>query len=607
MTTPRYGMVFNNVNNEPRPAQPSDLSIIGLVLPSDDAIAATYPLDTPIAFDSGDATALAALGTGPLYKTVVTIDNQLADLQTSARIVAVRVATGADIDATIANIAGNPANGSGLYALLKAKTLLGEVPRLIGAPGYTGTSDLGVQSVTITGGGTGFTNAPVTFNPPGATGTAIIANGVVTGVNLTAPGQYDAGTVVTCSIGGDGKGATVSGPTLTGGAVGVAATGAINFVTNPVVGNTITLDGTVVTFGTAANDVVPGATLAATLANLAAFCNASADANISLCTYAATATALTITDKTLGVGGNAFTLAANIIGATATVAMQALANPICANLPAICAALFGCAVVGSDGSGQQGALNFRQVLSDPRLIPTDAWEIIQSPIPAGQTVSPGTEYQDGAAVALGLFARVDFQHEGLPFWSISGQPVQGILGLKNSYPFSLVDGATAGQELLAQNISVIERGEIGDETAISASGYVWAGVWNASSDPLQWFYNKRRGRDWTHLALMKSIRLRLGTENVTPQGVQDVLNDMNAVGSYLIMKKAVLGFKVSFNAADNSVDALRQGQFAIAYNQEEPAPITQVTVNSGPYREALTFELSTLIAQAAQLPAQFLN
>lgn len=126
------------------PAQASDLSVIGLVLPSEDADATTFPPNEPVVFDSGDPLYLPKLGTGDLYKTVLAIDDQLADLQTSARIVAIRVEKGADDEETIANIIGSRsattmANnvGTGLYALLRAGNQCGVVPRLIGVPGYT--------------------------------------------------------------------------------------------------------------------------------------------------------------------------------------------------------------------------------------------------------------------------------------------------------------------------------------------------------------------------------------------------------------------------------------------------------------------------------------
>jgi hypothetical protein len=80
---------------------------------------------------------------------------------------------------------------------------------------------------------------------------------------------------------------------------------------NPASGSTITLNGSVVTFGT---DVTIGANLAATLATAKTFLNASADTQIVKCTYDTTgspATTITVTEKTVGFAGNNYTLAAS--------------------------------------------------------------------------------------------------------------------------------------------------------------------------------------------------------------------------------------------------------------------------------------------------------
>ena len=427
MTSPAIGIVFNRESFDPRPAQPSDLSIIGLVLPSDDADADFFPLNEPVVFDSGDSTWLPRLGSGDLARAVMAIDDQLYDLQTSARIVAVRVAQGEDDAETIANIVGSrmvttaAGNvGTGLYALLRSGVQNGVIPRLLGAPGYTW--------------------------------------------------------------------------------------------------QTTTVDG------------------------------------------------------------------------------ELQANPICAALPSICSALLAHAVVGAPGEGNVTASQWFETLTSGRLIAIDAW----------RRVSDGegsTRLEDGVAAVLGLGARVDFRHGGYPFWSFSGQQVNGTIGLKNYYPFSLVDGATEAQELLANHIGVIVRGEVGVETSVANNGFVFTGVWNADTDPLWWFYNKTRGRDWAHLALLKSIRLRLGVENVTPHGVQAVLNDMVAIGQDMIRNECSVGFKVGFEAAKNSPDDLRQGKFRVFFATEEPAPITRVWIDSRPNYEALVAELGTLVAQAATLPA----
>src|ERR1035437_10169907 len=82
------------------------------------------------------------------------------------------------------------------------------------------------------------------------------------------------------------------------------ARGSIAFTTNAV--QTITLGGTVVTFGTG---FALGADLATTLANLLTYLNASADANIAKAAYQVSATALQIKAKATGVA--TFTLAAS--------------------------------------------------------------------------------------------------------------------------------------------------------------------------------------------------------------------------------------------------------------------------------------------------------
>ena len=92
----------------------------------------------------------------------------------------------------------------------------------------------------------------------------------------------------------------------------LAASGTLTFSTN--VAQTITLDGTVWSFVaaiTAANQILLGANLAATLQAAVATLNASVDANTAKMTYSASATALTGTAVALGTAGNALTLAAS--------------------------------------------------------------------------------------------------------------------------------------------------------------------------------------------------------------------------------------------------------------------------------------------------------
>lgn len=93
---------------------------------------------------------------------------------------------------------------------------------------------------------------------------------------------------------------------------GVAATGTITIATNPTDGDTVTVNGVAITFKTGSatgNQVVIGASAAATATALAAFLNAASQAALSVATYVATASAVSVTYDVKGVAGNAFSLA----------------------------------------------------------------------------------------------------------------------------------------------------------------------------------------------------------------------------------------------------------------------------------------------------------
>jgi hypothetical protein len=125
--------------------------------------------------------------------------------------------------------------------------------------------------------------------------------------------------------------------TATGGfsnsASGMAASGNITFTGQPAVGQTVTINGTAITFiangaTPSGNQVALGNTLGDTVQALATFANASVDAGLSVLAYGAYppspggagqgsgANVLLIADKTVGTAGNALTLATNVTGAT---------------------------------------------------------------------------------------------------------------------------------------------------------------------------------------------------------------------------------------------------------------------------------------------------
>jgi hypothetical protein len=96
------------------------------------------------------------------------------------------------------------------------------------------------------------------------------------------------------------------------------ASGTILVAAVPAAGDTLTIQGTVITFVAAnptGNQVLIGATAAATAINLLAFLNSSSDVNISKMTYSGTGATITATSVVAGTAGNAYTLATSDTGA----------------------------------------------------------------------------------------------------------------------------------------------------------------------------------------------------------------------------------------------------------------------------------------------------
>lgn len=132
-------------------------------------------------------------------------------------IVVVRVEEGLTAAATLTNILGDPTAMTGLWAGMKAESMLGIKPRNILA-GYSGSViDDGVTTVTVTAPGTGYTDAAtVTFAaaPAGgvtAQGVPVVTNGTITAIRITKPGKgYTAVPAVTIAGNGSGAGATAT-------------------------------------------------------------------------------------------------------------------------------------------------------------------------------------------------------------------------------------------------------------------------------------------------------------------------------------------------------------------------------------------------------------
>ena len=137
MSDPTFGISITRIDNEPRPAVWSDMSVVGLIGTAPNASADVFPLDTPVFMYSDDAAKRTALGSqGTIPDALNLINAQLGEFQVAAKVVVVRVEEGDTTAETIANIVGDGIS-TGLEAFVQAGPLLGVIPRLICAPGFT--------------------------------------------------------------------------------------------------------------------------------------------------------------------------------------------------------------------------------------------------------------------------------------------------------------------------------------------------------------------------------------------------------------------------------------------------------------------------------------
>lgn len=274
-------------------------------------------------------------------------------------------------------------------------------------------------------------------------------------------------------------------------------------------------------------------------------------------------------------------------GAAATATFTEGSNAIIAGLPTLLERLLAVAVVDAPPTDMAAAVTWRKSIQSERIIPVD----------------PGVKYMNDAGevvvvpaspAIIGIAVRRDHQFQGRPFHSWANQPVFGIVGPSRPIDFSILDGATEGQQLLADNIGVIVRGENSDG-AIADGGFVYIGTDSCAEDPLWQFYNQLRGRDYIHLMFIKTLRGFLGRRNIDRGTIEDIIATMKGVLRDIQATGDLLGFRVGFNKDANSPEQLRLGRFTVSFQAEEPPVLRYIGIQSARYRPALDALLDDLL------------
>lgn len=127
-----HGVEVVELTQGVRPLRTVRSAVIGLIGTAPNADASVFPLNEPVLISGSRATA-NKLGDGGTLKAAM----QAIFAQIGATVVVIRIAEGADEAATIANVVGDSTAKTGVWAFLKAESVLGVSPKLLCAPGYT--------------------------------------------------------------------------------------------------------------------------------------------------------------------------------------------------------------------------------------------------------------------------------------------------------------------------------------------------------------------------------------------------------------------------------------------------------------------------------------
>jgi phage tail sheath protein FI len=208
-----HGVEVIEIDDGIRPIKTVRSSVIGLIGTAPDADASVFPINTPVLLTGSPRLAAKLDTTGNGLGTLKDAIDAIFD-QIGAMVVIIRVEEGANLAETISNIIGDVTLNTGVYGFLAAQTAVKVTPKILIAPGFTGTRPTGVSSIAVGAGGTGYTTATVTIagDGEGAEAMAIIDAGVITGINVTRTGSGYT-TAPTVTITGDGTGCTATAST----------------------------------------------------------------------------------------------------------------------------------------------------------------------------------------------------------------------------------------------------------------------------------------------------------------------------------------------------------------------------------------------------------
>ena len=581
MSNPNIGVIVERPENESVPVLGADFSKIGIVTTAADASNSVLPLGVAKRFGSRDPVLLAGCGVGNyLADAIRGINDQLPEFQSSADLIIVRVAVGGSLNATLQNVV------DGLEVLRQAPHEINATPRIIICPGYTNQNDSvgGTIEVerTADGGNTGAGALTLAGTP--------YLTGVKAGIyEVEIIGGAKAAAAAVAGGGNSGNGTVGSLTADTGAAIG---TWTLRCVEAGATGKFLVLkpDGT---------PDAPG------LATVGSAYNGTAGLNLTLADgsndFAVNDTFTIVVSHSVPSGGGTFKvtdpdgirLADGTVGNAYTTqiaftladgtpdfvvgdkwevevtitAAQLTANPVVAALPSVLAGLLATAYVDTPDSSLNAAENWRETIQSDRIMAIGLSALV---LEGGEIVS-----RPMASRVAGLVARIDNTHGGKPFNPFANRPIYGIVGTNRYVPFSLTDGATEGQLMLAADIAVVVRGELGVDGAAAEGGFAFFGTDSMANGELWAQIHQVRGADYIAVECIQIARSFLGRA-VTADLAEAWLNSIKfMLRDHAADNDILKDFEVRFLKDENSPEQIRLGHLTVT-PKIEPCPAFKV-------------------------------
>ncbi|WEK04571.1 MAG: phage tail protein [Candidatus Devosia phytovorans] len=275
-------------------------------------------------------------------------------------------------------------------------------------------------------------------------------------------------------------------------------------------------------------------------------------------------------------------------GRTAYRADLDTVNPVVAALPTACERLLAINVTDVDDTDTAKAIDARETMNSERLMPLGiAARVYEGANLVTRAMGPRI---------LGLIARIDNAHEGKPFQPFANRPIYGLAGLSRKLPFSLLDGSTAGQQLLESEVAIVVEGETGVDGAVADGGYVFIGTDNTTTGELWKQIHQVRGADYITVKIMQITREFLG-KRISPDLTETWINSIKFMVREHVIAEDILGGNVEFLAAKNSPEQIRNGHLKVNLGIE-PVPAFKVAHHEvARYRPALDDLVNKIIAR----------